>query len=122
MAAQLSVDTFRRRLDDERERLQGEIATMAAYLPEYDGSPNDSHYGNHVADEASDTFEEEKALALHAHLRGMLEEVEAALVRIHRGTFGRCEHCHQPIASERLEAISWARFCIDCQAQAERTR
>ena len=115
-------EALRRRLEAERQRLRGEIAALAAQLPEYDGSPNDSHYGNHVADEATDTLEEEKALALQAHLQGMLGEVEAALERMETGEYGICENCREPIAIERLEAIPWARYCLRCKSAQERAR
>jgi RNA polymerase-binding transcription factor len=41
--------------------------------------------------------------------------VEAALSRIHEGTFGQCLNCSQEINAKRLEAIPWVRYCIACQ-------
>jgi RNA polymerase-binding transcription factor DksA len=43
----------------------------------------------------------------------MLEEIDAALVRINDGTFGRCGHCGAPIPIERL-VVPHARFCVRC--------
>ena len=36
------------------------------------------------------------------------------------GTYGRCANCGQNIAVPRLEALPWARFCVDCQELAEK--
>ena len=48
-----------------------------------------------------------------------LAEVEAALNRMDRGTYGVCESCEEPIPDARLRALPWARFCLKC---AERRR
>jgi len=44
----------------------------------------------------------------------IIEEVNAALERIEQGTFGQCEGCRQAIAAERLEAVPYTRYCINC--------
>jgi RNA polymerase-binding transcription factor DksA len=49
----------------------------------------------------------------------LLEEVDSALQRIDRGTFGICETCHRRIVQERLEALPYARLCMRC-ARGER--
>ena len=52
--------------------------------------------------------------------RHMLEEVEAALRRIEKGTFGFCESDSEKISNARLNAMPYARYCIKCQARFER--
>lgn len=120
--ATLNVDEIRTRLERERDRLRSDIATQASRLPETDGSPTESRYGNHVADEASDIFEDEKAIALQSHLTGVLNEVEHALRKIARGEYGRCEECGTEIPAERLEAMPFARHCISCRGRVESRR
>jgi RNA polymerase-binding protein DksA len=114
-------DEARRRLLAERERLQAEIAEVAARPATYAGT-EDSYYGNHLADTATDIFEEEKAIALEAHLTGLLAKVEAALERIANGTYGICERCGKPIAPERLEALPSATTCVTCSSATARAR
>src|SRR5690242_18968295 len=46
--------------------------------------------------------------------------VEGALDRIRTGTFGQCISCGEEINTERLEAVPWTRFCINCQEKMER--
>ena len=46
-------------------------------------------------------------------MRRLLEEVDAALQRMERGTYGLCEVCHDPVETERLIANPLARLCLD---------
>jgi len=43
-----------------------------------------------------------------------LRDIEAALARIDRGAFGRCERCGGAIGRQRLRAVPEARHCITC--------
>lgn len=43
----------------------------------------------------------------------LLNEVNAAIVRIDEGTYGICESCHESIEKERLIADPLVRFCLD---------
>ena len=48
-----------------------------------------------------------------------IREVQAALVKIANGSYGVCEGCEESIASKRLDAVPWARFCLACQSKGE---
>ena len=109
----------RKRLEAARRDIRERIESEAEILPEYDGSPTDSNYGNHAADRATDTFEEEKALGLRSHFEGELLDVEDALRRIDEGTYGKCAECGREIAPERLAAMPTATLCIDCQSKVK---
>jgi DnaK suppressor protein len=50
----------------------------------------------------------------------MLQQVTAALRRIHAGSFGTCIECESAIGPGRLAAVPWAQCCIRCQAAADR--
>jgi DnaK suppressor protein len=47
----------------------------------------------------------------------LLREVEDALRRIERGTYGICHDCEEPISAKRLDAVPWAKYCVTCQEQ-----
>jgi DnaK suppressor protein len=51
---------------------------------------------------------------------GLLREIRSALRRIDEGTFGTCLHCEEEISRRRLEAVPWARLCLQCQEAADR--
>lgn len=114
-----SLDELKLRLEEERQRLRADIDAVANRPAEYRPTV-ESYYGNHLADAGTDTFEEEKALALEAHLVGLLGKVDEALRRFEQGTYGICEECGQPIAPERLEALPYATTCLKCQQPAAR--
>jgi DnaK suppressor protein len=45
--------------------------------------------------------------------------VVSALQKINEGGFGDCERCGEAIAEKRLEALPFARYCIECQRAVE---
>jgi DnaK suppressor protein len=92
----------------ERERVLAELAEMEVE------APGQMTYGSQAA-AASHVFEQQRDLALRDHNKAHLADVNAALARLDAGTYGRCTSCGNAIAPERLEALPWAAFCIDCQ-------
>ena len=50
----------------------------------------------------------------------VIYEIEEALKRIERGTYGVCELTGKPIPQPRLTAIPWTRFRVDAQSELER--
>ena len=75
--------------------------------------------GNHMADDATETFDQTANLALHRNETRLLAEVDAALARIERGQYGVCERCGKAIDFARLKAIPHAALCIECQQHVE---
>ena len=51
-----------------------------------------------------------------------LHEVQAALTRMDRGTFGVCADCEEDIGGRRLTAVPWTDLCIRCQEAADSIR
>lgn len=72
-----------------------------------------------IVDRANAAYNRELMFSLSDSERQLLFQVEDAIRRIDEGTFGRCTNCGNTISVQRLEAIPWARFCIDCQELAE---
>jgi len=54
-----------------------------------------------------------------AMLPELLASVDAALSRLHQGTFGLCEECHETIETDRLVCDPLVRFCLDHLSTAE---
>jgi DnaK suppressor protein len=71
------------------------------------------------ADVASQSIEKELIFELSDNERQMLDQTEAALRKLTNGTYGLCESCRQPIGLERIRALPFARYCIDCQSKTE---
>ena len=112
------VESMKRRLEAEKTRLLAEAAEVAGRPAEYRPTV-ESWYGNHLADLGTETFEGEKAVALEAHLRGILTQIDVALHRIDAGTYGTCETCGAEINPDRLDALPWATKCVTCQSAAQ---
>ncbi len=70
-------------------------------------------------DEASRSIEKELLFELSDNERVTLDQIEAALRKIDKGTYGLCESCQTSIAKARLNALPFARYCIECQSTSE---
>ncbi len=79
-----------------------------------------SAFGMHQADAGSDAYDRDFALNLLSQEQDALYEIDEALKRIELGTYGICEMSGKPINHERLEAIPFTRFTVECQSQIER--
>jgi RNA polymerase-binding transcription factor DksA len=77
-------------------------------------------YSLHMADSGTDNFDRDFALSLLSSDQDAMYEIEEALKRIEKNTYGICELTSKPIPKSRLEAIPWARFTVQAQAQLER--
>ena len=104
-----SLEALHTFLTEERARLEAVIAQIEA-----EGGPN-LGYGNHMADDASEAFEQAKDLALRQNAEKLLAQVKEALVRYERGTYGICQQCRQEIDPARLKALPYANLCLRCQ-------
>jgi RNA polymerase-binding transcription factor DksA len=81
-----------------------------------------SAYGQHMADAGTDTFDRDFALSMVASEQEALSEIDAAIKRIHDGTYGTCEITGKPIAKERLLAVPFTRYSAEAQKEIERNR
>ncbi len=81
-----------------------------------------SAYGQHMADAGTDTFDRDFALSMVATEQEALSEIDAAIKRIHAGTYGTCEITQKPIAKERLLAVPFTRYSAEAQKDLERNR
>ena len=124
----LELDTYRTRLLELKDQLQADVDRYRTHEAVLSGGPDEpgqgqhwehSGYGDHLADEATELFEREKAAGLEQTLREHLRQVDHALAKIEDGSYGTCESCGKPIARERLDALPEATICIDCKAKAE---
>jgi DnaK suppressor protein len=114
--------TAAKRLEQERTRLQG---IREGIQREQDDAISEagnelSSFDQHPGDSGTETFEMEKNVSLLEQVDDELLEVEAAVQRLERGTYGTCQVCGRPIGDERLEAMPATRFCVEDQAKAER--
>ncbi len=72
------------------------------------------------ADSGTDTFDRDFALSLVSSEQEALAEIEAAIKRVHAGTYGICESTQQPIAKDRLLAVPFTRYSAEAKKIVER--
>ncbi|HEY6628360.1 MAG TPA: TraR/DksA C4-type zinc finger protein [Acidimicrobiia bacterium] len=114
--AKSTVERYRKRLEDERERLLVMIRDYQLELEEArltesssDRSPDP---GN--AEAGSMKFEYEKELSIEQNTVDLLGKVERALENIENGRYGICESCGKPIPMARLDVLPYVTLCVDC--------
>ena len=98
---------LRDRLTDQRNGLAKESAKEM------------ESYGVHMADSGTDNFDRDFNLSLLSADQDVIYEIEEALKRIEKETYGTCEITGKPIPQTRLNAIPWTRFRVDAQTELE---
>jgi RNA polymerase-binding transcription factor DksA len=106
---------YYKNLLDLRERLQNQMSGLAK-----ESAEEMSSYSLHMADSGTDNFDRDFALSLLSSDQDAIYEIEEALKRIEKNTYGVCELTQKPIPKARLDAIPWTRFTVEAQAQLER--
>ena len=106
---------FYDRLLELRDQLLRQMAGLAK-----ESAQELPSYSLHMADSGTDNFDRDFALSLLSSDKDAVYEIEEALKRIERGTYGVCELTSKTIPKARLEAIPWTRFTVEAQAQLER--
>ncbi len=113
----------RRRLEAERQRLQGLIDDVLTASDAGDDETESvgalSSADQHPADLGSETAAREANEGLVDSMRAELAEIQDALARLEEGSYGRCVICHRPIGRDRLEALPATPFCLEHAQQAE---
>jgi len=106
---------FYQRLIELRDQLLRQMNGLAK-----ESAQEMAGYSLHMADSGTDNFDRDFALSLLSSDQDAIYEIEEALKRIEKGTYGICELTGKPIPKSRLEAIPWTRFTVQAQAQLER--
>ena len=116
----VDVERFKELLEEERRRVQDAIEYLHKENPgSIEDETDDETTDNHIAETATVTLDREIDYTLEETSEHVLAEIEGALKRIEAGTYGVCVNCGKPIAEERLAAIPWATYCIDCKRLLE---
>jgi RNA polymerase-binding transcription factor DksA len=106
---------YHKHLLELRERLLSQMSGLAK-----ESAEEMAGYSLHMADSGTDNFDRDFALSLLSSDQDAIYEIEEALKRIEKKTYGICELTGKPIPASRLEAIPWTRFTVEAQSQLER--
>ena len=102
----------------EREAYTRSADSLRAEAEELaqDREPGDVQFDEESGEGDSMNVERERDLALSAQALASVEEIDRALAKIERGTYGVCEKCGERIPSERLQALPHAALCVRCKS------
>lgn len=104
----LELDDFRRKLQEAK------VALLE--------SERDVEAEGLIGDSDFDGFRRESMLNLAEDEIQEIRDIEGALLKIQKGTYGICEECRCEIPSARLEAQPYARYCGPCELKLEKRR
>jgi DnaK suppressor protein len=105
---------FKKRLIEKQRQLTEEVGRTALY-----GKDQEDDSIKDLGDQANTAYTREFFFELGNGDRRLLRDVVTALQKLDDGGFGACERCSEPISEKRLEALPFARHCIDCQRVIE---
>jgi DnaK suppressor protein len=108
------LEYYRKKLITRREEL-----VKAILRTEQEGREADEDTTVDLADKAANSYTKEFLFGQTHTDRGMLGQVDEALVRINKGNFGNCLQCEQELQQKRLEAVPWTKHCLACQTKEE---
>ena len=108
------ADLFKKRLVNKQEELL-RVVTKS----EQDGREADEEATQDIADKAANSYTKEFLFHQSDENRRLLQLVNEALERLKDGTFGLCLACQSEVQQKRLEAVPWARHCIECQEKQD---
>ncbi len=86
---------------------------------EQDGRQADEEATQDIVDKAANSYTKEFLFHQSDENRRLLQLVTEALERIKNGSYGVCVACHEDVQHKRLEAVPWARHCIECQEKQD---
>jgi DnaK suppressor protein len=117
--AKTTLQRYRKRLEEEKTRLEEQIEDYERELEEArltesssDRSPDP---GN--AEASSMKLEYAKELSIEQNSIDLLSKVNRALERIEAGTYGICESCGKAIPVERLDVLPYSTVCVECASR-----
>jgi len=105
-------------LHQERTTYSGQAIDLRAEADSLalEREPGDVQFDEESGEGGTVTVDRERNLALSAQAAAAVEEIDDALKKLDRKSYGWCERCYQPIPKARLQALPFARLCVACKS------
>lgn len=115
------LDYLEQRLLSERQRAVKAVRQLDENLQPQKDDGDLTTYPFHLADEGTDTMEQEQSFLLLSNEGRLLYEIDEALRTLYQTPekYGRCAECGVEIAYERLDLVPWATLCVEDQRLRE---
>jgi RNA polymerase-binding transcription factor DksA len=112
----MKIKHFTQKLEVEKKKLESEMESVGRSNPRVPGDwepvPSETGMEADLADQADVVMSRESNTAILADLEARYDSICAALARLEKGKYGKCEVCHADIEEARLEADPSATTCI----------
>jgi len=120
----LELAKYKKLLMKVRESINGDINHIAKdnLKSQKESSGDLSGYSFHMADMASDSYDRELSLNIASEEQEVIYEIDDALKRMEEGKFGLCISCDKKIPQKRLNAVPYAKYCIQCKSKEEKEK
>jgi DnaK suppressor protein len=115
------IQQLKKQLEDKKAKIEAELNSIAQKDPKFKGD-YDTRYPDFGTAQSTDesaleVSAYESTLPIEYALEIRLQEINKALDKIKKGTYGKCEKCGQPIDEKRLMAMPEAETCAQCQTK-----
>ena len=118
-------ETCRKLLLERRRILSGDADSIEEGALNRSGNGGSHELSNvpfHMADVGTENYDREFSLGILESEQEELREIDVALGRLDGDTYGFCESCEKPIRMARLQALPYARLCVECKQKQEQGR
>ena len=112
------LNDIKNHLTGERKKIEERLSSLKSQDP---FSDPDRLIDNAASDtEAKEESSHERMEALERELKINLSEIDAALSRIEKGSYGKCLSCGRMIDTDRLGVKPTALYCVECERNKEK--
>jgi DnaK suppressor protein len=111
---------IRIKLEAEKKRIQDELIQLNS-----SGTMEERREGSPFwkrEEEATESMEMEKRMALENRLNNLLAEVERAIQKLETGSYGVCDSCGTTIDPARMDALPQAILCLNCRQKVKNAK
>ena len=113
----MKIEHLKKKLEAEKARLESELGDIGRKNPavpgDWEQSPLETSTESDPIDQAGIVTDRENEVAVLADLEARYDSILAALLRIEKKKYGKCEVCGKEIKGERLEADPSATTCVE---------
>lgn len=112
----MSQKTTEEKLTHEEKRLEDELKELEAADPkEWEARLTE----NEAGDESNEAETGSRVAALKAVIGRRLKDVQRAIGKLRRGSYGVCDRCGEKIDPARLKVLPGVSYCIQCEKRME---
>ncbi|MGL6105895.1 TraR/DksA C4-type zinc finger protein [Romboutsia sp.] len=119
----MDINKYKNELLEQKQKISSLIGEMqdntvfgntTAHTSEKYTSGELSSYDNHPADMGTEVYMQDMQNSLTIHEKGLLNNIEDALLKIENGTYGICDQCKNKIGEDRLDILPETNLCSSC--------